>query len=45
MKAWDWDGFFDYLVNPYLLQGAMVTLGLALGILMSIAKSKQLVQT
>ena len=28
MKAWDWDGFFDYLVNPYLLQGAMVTLGL-----------------
>jgi len=28
MKAWDWDGFFDYLVNPYLLQGAVVTLGL-----------------
>ena len=28
MKAWDWGGFFDYLVNPYLLQGAVVTLGL-----------------
>jgi polar amino acid transport system permease protein len=28
MKAWDWGGFFEYLVNPYLLQGAIVTLGL-----------------
>ncbi len=28
MKAWDWGGFLDYLVNPYLLQGAAVTLGL-----------------
>jgi polar amino acid transport system permease protein len=28
MKAWDWGGFFEYLVNPYLLQGAVVTLGL-----------------
>jgi polar amino acid transport system permease protein len=28
MKAWDWSGFFEYLVNPYLLQGAAVTLGL-----------------
>lgn len=28
MKAWDWGGFFEYLVNPYLLQGAFVTLGL-----------------
>ncbi len=28
MKAWDWGGFFEYLVNPYLFQGAMVTLGL-----------------
>jgi polar amino acid transport system permease protein len=28
MKAWNWGGFFDYLVNPYLLQGAAVTLGL-----------------
>ncbi len=28
MKAWNWDGFFEYLVNPYLLQGAAVTLGL-----------------
>lgn len=28
MKAWDWGGFLEYLVNPYLLQGAAVTLGL-----------------
>ena len=28
MKAWDWAGFFEYLANPYLLQGALVTLGL-----------------
>ena len=26
MKAWDWVGFFQYLVNPYLLQGAITTL-------------------
>ena len=40
MKVWDWSGFFDYLVNPYLLLGAWETLlltaaamvfGLALG--------------
>ena len=30
MKAWDWGGFFEYLVNPYLFQGAMVTLGLTI---------------
>lgn len=28
MKAWDWGGFFEYLLNPYLLEGALVTLGL-----------------
>ena len=28
MKGWDWGGFFEYLVNPYLLEGAFVTLGL-----------------
>jgi polar amino acid transport system permease protein len=28
MKAWNWEGFFGYLVNPYLLEGAAVTLGL-----------------
>ncbi len=30
MKAWDWNGFFEYLINPYLLQGALVTLGLTI---------------
>lgn len=28
MKGWNWDGFFDYLTNYYLFEGAMVTLGL-----------------
>ena len=28
MKAWDFDGFLEYLFNPYLLHGALVTLGL-----------------
>lgn len=28
MKGWDFDGFLEYLFNPYLLQGALVTLGL-----------------
>lgn len=26
--AWNWDGFFGYFTNPYLLGGALVTLGL-----------------
>jgi len=26
--AWNWDGFFGYFANPYLLGGALVTLGL-----------------
>jgi polar amino acid transport system permease protein len=30
MKGWDWSGFFDYMVNPYLLQGALVTLSLTI---------------
>ncbi len=25
---WDWTGFFEYLVNPYLLTGAAITIGL-----------------
>ena len=25
---WDWNGFFEYLVNPYLLTGAAITIGL-----------------
>jgi polar amino acid transport system permease protein len=26
--AWNWEGFFGYFTNPYLLGGALVTLGL-----------------
>jgi polar amino acid transport system permease protein len=28
MTAWNWRGFLEYLVNPYLLGGAVTTLGL-----------------
>ena len=28
MRAWNWDGFFGYFTNTYLLGGALVTLGL-----------------
>jgi polar amino acid transport system permease protein len=28
MTSWNWEGFFSYFVNPYLLGGALVTLGL-----------------
>lgn len=28
--GWNWNGFFEYLTNYYLFQGAMVTLGLTL---------------
>lgn len=28
MKGWHWDGFFEYLTNGYLIEGAFVTLGL-----------------
>lgn len=28
MKGWNWDGFFGYLTNYYLFEGALVTLGL-----------------
>lgn len=31
MQVWRWDGFFEYLVNPYLLEGALVSLGLTAG--------------
>jgi polar amino acid transport system permease protein len=30
MKGWNWDGFWGYFVNPYLLQGALVTIGLTI---------------
>ena len=40
MRAWNWDGFFGYFANTYLLGGALVTLGLtaatlALGMLVA----------
>jgi polar amino acid transport system permease protein len=47
MKAWDWGGFFQYLTNPYLLQGALTTLmltvaaivgGLVLGCILSMLR-------
>jgi polar amino acid transport system permease protein len=28
VKGWNWEGFFEYLTNYYLFEGAMVTLGL-----------------
>jgi polar amino acid transport system permease protein len=28
MKGWNWNGFFEYLTNYYLFEGALVTLGL-----------------
>lgn len=30
MKGWHWDGFFEYLTNEYLLEGALITLGLTI---------------
>ncbi len=31
MQAWHWDGFFDYLFNLYLLEGAAISIGLTAG--------------
>lgn len=28
MKGWHWEGFFEYLTNGYMLEGALITLGL-----------------
>jgi polar amino acid transport system permease protein len=28
MQAWRWDGFLDYLLNPYLLEGAAISVAL-----------------
>jgi polar amino acid transport system permease protein len=33
MRVWNWEGFWGYFVNPYLLQGALVTLGLTVATL------------
>lgn len=54
MQIWNWSGFFDYLTNPFILNGALTTLwltavaitaGLVLGFvlaLMKLSKSKLL---
>jgi polar amino acid transport system permease protein len=28
VQIWSWSGFFDYLLNPFLLEGAVTTLWL-----------------
>ncbi|PTM51861.1 amino acid ABC transporter permease [Phreatobacter oligotrophus] len=33
MRVWNWEGFFSYFTNPYLLEGALVTLFLTLSTL------------
>lgn len=30
MRAWDWDGFFEYLFNRYLFEGALTSLWLTI---------------
>lgn len=34
MQAWRWDGFFDSLLNTYLLEGAIISVGLTAGSLL-----------
>ena len=50
MKGWNWEGFLEYLFNPYLLEGAVTTLaltaaaivgGLVLGCLLSALRMSQ----
>jgi polar amino acid transport system permease protein len=47
MHIWSWQGFFEYLFNPYLLEGALTTLwltvaslacGLVLGVLLALLR-------
>lgn len=47
MKGWNWDGFWGYFINPYLLEGAVVTivltvtalvLGLVVGLLLALMR-------
>ena len=33
MKGWNWEGFFGYFLNTYLLEGALVTIALTLATL------------
>jgi polar amino acid transport system permease protein len=51
MQGWNWQGFFDYLANPYLLEGAVTTLwltaasiaaGLVIGFLLAIMRLSKL---
>lgn len=51
MQGWDWSGFFDYLGNPYILEGAFTTLwltivsisiGLVIGFLLAIMRLSRL---
>jgi len=30
MQIWRWDGFFDYLFNAYLLEGALISVGVTI---------------
>jgi polar amino acid transport system permease protein len=34
MRVWNWEGFFGYFTNPYLLEGALVTLFLTVSTLL-----------
>jgi len=47
MQVWSWEGFFDYLLNPYLMEGALTTLwltaaslaaGLVLGVMLALMR-------
>ncbi|MBC9209288.1 amino acid ABC transporter permease [Roseomonas aerophila] len=33
MRIWSWEGFLGYLLNPYLLEGAILSVGLTAGAL------------
>jgi len=33
VRIWSWEGFLDYLVNPYLLEGAILSVALTAGAL------------
>ena len=34
MQVWRWDGFFDSLLNTYLLEGAIISVGLTVASLL-----------
>jgi polar amino acid transport system permease protein len=51
MQGWNWPGFFDYLTNPYLMEGAVTTLwltiasigaGFAMGFLIAVMRLSKL---